>query len=199
MADTQTTMPGTSANFQFFSSVSMDTATESSALAFVGGGTVGGQPFKGVYFEGATPLPPSIKVADFSTAIPGGTGSFTDFGSVAFDPDSSGNHIFAFLGMGASGQEGIYSDVNDVLTKVVDLHDTLDGQTPVSLSLGTNGLDSGELTFAATFADSSQGLFTVAVPEPCTLVLAALGSALAGLLAFVYHHGQGHAKLAVGS
>jgi hypothetical protein len=181
VADTSTMMPGTIANFQFFTSVSMDMSVVGPDLAFVGGGTVSGQTVKGVYFATPTPpnispTPPNIKVADFSTAIPDGAGTFTDFGNVAFDPDSSGDHIFAFLGMGANGQEGIYADINDVLTKVVDLDDTLDGQTPVSLNVGTNGLDSGELTFAATFADGSQGLFTTAVPEPCTFVLLLLAA-----------------------
>jgi hypothetical protein len=174
VADTSTMMPGTSANFQFFTSVSMDTSVVGTDLAFVGGGTVSGQTVKGVYF--AQPAPPEIKVADFSTAIPAGASTFTDFGNVAFDPDSSGDHIIAFLGMGTNGQEGIYADVNDVLTKVVDLHDTLDGQTPVSLNLGTNGLDSGELTFAATFAGGAQELFTTTVPEPSTLVLLLLAA-----------------------
>jgi hypothetical protein len=160
VADTQTTMPGTTANFQFFSSESMDSSVAGSALAFVGGGTTDSGPLKGVYFEGASPTPPPIKVADSATLIPGGTGMFIDFGNVAFDPDSTGNHITAFLGVGAGGQEGIYADVADTLTKVVDLHDTLNGQALLSLNLGTGGLDSGVLTFAATLADGTQGLFT---------------------------------------
>ena len=42
--------------------------------------------------------------------------------------------------------------------------DLLDGKTPVSLSLGTSGLDLGQITFAATFGDGSEGLFTSDLP-----------------------------------
>jgi hypothetical protein len=92
VADTATTMPGSADSFQFFESVSMDRSVVSAALAFVGGGTVGGDPMKGVY---VSLIGPPIKVADFATSIPEGTGMFSDFGAVAFDPDAAGNPITA--------------------------------------------------------------------------------------------------------
>jgi hypothetical protein len=157
VADTSTAMPGSADSFQFFESVSMDRSVVSAALAFVGGGTVGGVPMKGVY---VSLNGPPIKVADFATLIPGGAGMFSDFGAVAFDPDVAGNPITAFLGLGSTGQQGIYAQFDGALRKVVDLGDLLGGKIPVSFSLGASGLDLGELTFAATFTDGSEGLFT---------------------------------------
>ena len=46
------------------------------------------------------------RVADLNTAIPGGTGNFTGFAGA---PDISGEAV-AFLGTGAGGQQGVYSD-----------------------------------------------------------------------------------------
>ena len=50
------------------------------------------------------------------------------------------------------------------LRKVIDLADILDGKTPVAFSLGASGLDLGQLTFAATFSDGTEGLFTAGIP-----------------------------------
>ena len=161
VADTATAMPGSADSFQFFQSVSMDRSVVSAALAFVGGGTVGGVPMKGVYTAIAGP---PIKVADSATLIPAGSGMFSDFGAVAFDPDAAGNPITAFLGFGSAGQQGIYAHFEGALRKVVDLVDVLDGKTPVSFTLGTSGLDLGKLTFTATFSDGSEGLYSSALP-----------------------------------
>lgn len=109
------------------------------SLAFVGGGVTPSGPSKGVYFDAGVPSPPPIKIADFATTIPGGAGNFTDFGAVAFDPDGAGGHVTAFIGLGTGGQQGIYAAQGNTLRKIVDLHDTLDGQKPVSFSLGAGG------------------------------------------------------------
>src|SRR4029079_5529191 len=100
-----------------------------------------------------------IKIADTSTAIPGGTGNFTSFGAVSLSaPD------VAVLGFGANGQEGIYDMTGGSLLKVVDLIDLVDGRPITSLSFSRSGLSGNPLAFQATFADGSQGLYTWTQP-----------------------------------
>jgi hypothetical protein len=106
--------------------------------------------------EVAQPSPPPIKVADFATAIPSGTGNFTSFSAVT----ASGAHV-AFLGQGSGGQAGIY--LASALTKVIAVGDALDGKTVASLRLGQFGFDHNSLTFAATFTDGSEGVFSASV------------------------------------
>ena len=115
-----------------------------------------------------------LKIADTATAIPGGTGNFLDFGDVSID----GTDV-AFLGFGANGQQGIYDLTGGSLFKVVDLTAILDGRAITGLEFTRNGLSGDSLSFQATFADGSQGVYTAGVvPEPGSLGL--LG--MAGLL-----------------
>jgi hypothetical protein len=124
--------------------------------AFIGSGA--GQ--QGVYLSEVTdvafPVPPPIKVADLTTAIPGGTGNFTGFTAVS----TSLGHT-AFLGQGTNGQAGIY--LASTLKKVIAVGDTLDGKVIAALRLGRFGLDGIRLTFTATFADGSEGVFVAQV------------------------------------
>lgn len=64
-------------------------------------------------------------VADASTMIPGGTGTFTDFADLIYL--GSGN--FMFVGSGPSDQEGIYSFISSTLAEVADTSDMVPGGT----------------------------------------------------------------------
>ncbi len=66
-------------------------------------------------------------VADASTPIPGGNGNFV----YNVKPLSVSSDNMAFVGQGASGQEGIYFDDGSSLSKIVDKN------TPVPGGLGT--------------------------------------------------------------
>ena len=104
-------------------------------------------------------MAPPIRIADTSTAIPGGTGNFTSFGDVSLSATD-----VAFLGFGATGQQGIYDMTGGSLVKVVDLNDILDGRSITGLSLSRTGLSGDPIAFQATFADGSQGIFIWSLP-----------------------------------
>ena len=111
VADSATSIPdgtGTFTNFPY------SPAIDNGNVTLVGTG-VGGQQVISRF----RPVPPPIKVADLNTAISEGSGTFTDF---AGSPTISGDAV-AFLGMGASGQQGIYSRLGPVPPpiKVADL------------------------------------------------------------------------------
>jgi hypothetical protein len=97
---------------------------------------------------------PPIKVADLDTPIPGGSGSFTGFSSVS----TNGAHT-AFLGLGSSGQAGIY--LASALTKMIAVGDLLASKTVTGLRLGRDGLSGDQLAFTAEFSDGSEGVFSV--------------------------------------
>jgi hypothetical protein len=86
-------------------------------IAFRGLGT-GGQ--DGVY-AGDHP-DPCFLVADTGTAIPSGTGSFTEFGHVATD-----GSLVAFQGRGSGGQAGLYLWDAGTRTRVADTTTALPG------------------------------------------------------------------------
>ena len=160
VADLSTTIPGGTGTFTAFSDLSLSTSPVALTgppikVAFLGSG-VGQQ---GVYGSDVLIVGPPIKVADLTTAIPGGTGTFTGFTAVS----TSLGHT-AFLGLGNFGQAGIYRA--STLTKVIAVGDTLGGKVITELRFGRSGLDGGTLAFGATFADGSEGVFVVDVNQP---------------------------------
>lgn len=161
IAGMTTHMPGTSGNFESVANPVIDgdrilfsgTNSEQSGLFLWDNGSLS-------------------NLVDQSTMIPGGTGTFTSFGYAALD----GGNV-AFRANGPDGQSGIYAVLNGVLTKVLDLHDTLDGRQIEFFSFGREGLSGNSIAFVARFADdNTEGLYVATlVPEPSTLILAALG------------------------
>jgi hypothetical protein len=100
-----------------------------------------------------------LKIADTSTAIPGGTGNFTGFRAVTISDTD-----VAFLGVGANGQQGIYDMTGGSLLKVVDLNEILAGNSITGLNLSRSALVGDPLAFQATFADGSQGMYIWSQP-----------------------------------
>src|SRR5439155_966962 len=128
MADTSSAMPGGSGNFTAFSGALGISAPQTPpAPIFVGFGS-GGQ--QGVYVRPDNG--PVTRVADKSTAIPGGSGFFTGFGAVSISSQTA----LAFIGMGSGGQTGIYAQVTGgQVMKVAALGGTLNGLTINGLQL----------------------------------------------------------------
>jgi hypothetical protein len=171
VADTNTLIPGGSTAFRQFGNPAVSGPT----VAFEG---------RNISSDGVYTAPVGggslARVADRSTAIPGGSGTFQDFG----DPAISGS-VLAFTGTGSGAQKGLYAiDTNGgALSKVIAVGDTLDGRTVSDVIFGGQGLDGTTLVFEADFTDSTSGVYAVPfapVPEPaCVLLVGATG--LAGL------------------
>ena len=121
-------------------------------------------------------------LAGTSTAIPGGTGSFT-----AFSPDpllppnpciSFGN--VAFFGAGASGQQGIYEmPSNAPITKLADLMTAIPGGTGNFMALENPSISGSKVVFLGSDASGQQGVY-VAIPPGPPLKIADLMTAVPG-------------------
>jgi sugar lactone lactonase YvrE len=155
IADTTTAIPGGTGTFTAFPG---NPSLSGDSVAFVGSG-IGGQ--QGVYGASVSVQGPPIKIVDTATAIPGGTGTFTGFGNVSLSATD-----VAFLGFGASGQQGIYDMTGGTLVRVVGLNDILDGRAITALQFSPTGLSGDPLAFEATLADGSQGIYTSNVLPP---------------------------------
>lgn len=94
----------------------MNVRTVVGSLMVVGAVLAGGRVAPGAAFS-------FTKIADESTSIPDGSGTFT-----GFDPPSVSGGKVAFMGNGASSQKGVYTNVPGSLTKVVDRNDTVPGE-----------------------------------------------------------------------
>jgi len=170
VADTITPIPNGSGAFSGFSS---NPAVSGSVVAFAGTGS-GGQ--FGVY-TGPVGGGALTRVADTSTAVPGGSAHFTSFGVV----DVSGS-VVAFTGFGPGSPSGIYVEdtAGGALAKLLAVGDTLDGKTVSNLYFN-DGLEGSNVAFTAQFTDGSQGIYVghvSPVPEPSSLLLVAAAGSL---------------------
>jgi hypothetical protein len=149
IADLTTAIPGGTGTFTGFN----DLAARGTITSFVGTGD--GQ--QGVYrCVSAGPVDPCQPIADLTTAIPGGTGTFMGFTSLSASLEHS-----AFLGLGDGGQAGIY--LASALTKIAAVGDTLEGKVISALRLGRSGLEGTTVAFTTSFTDGSEGVFVVGV------------------------------------
>ena len=163
IADTNTAIPGGTGSFNsFIPGNPIMPAISGTSVAFYGAGG-GGQ--QGIYISQQGP---PIKIADTNTAIPGGTGTFTGFGDVSLSATD-----VAFLGFGASGQQGIYDMTGGTLVRVVGLNDILDGRAITALRLSSTGVSGDPAAFETTFADGSQGIYTSNLLQPFVVRLTA--------------------------
>jgi hypothetical protein len=180
VADRNTAIPNGSGTFLF----AFQPSVSGSAVAFMGvGGTGSGAQFsqEGIYVGSTSGGPVSV-VADFSTPIPGGIGTFTSlFQNGPAGLSLSGSTV-AFRGLGSNGQDGIYmgSIEGGPLVKVIAAGDSLDGRTVANLEFGfgEKGLDGNTLAFEVNFTNGTSGVyvFFAPVPEPATVLgLAAVG------------------------
>lgn len=107
VADTGTPIPGGTGTFTVFYSDSLLINGDTVTFKAAGRGMQ-----VGIYFFDGTTLG---RVADAGTAIPGGTGTFDDFGYPAL-----GNGRVAFLGLAGGAQQGIYLFDGAALNAVAD-------------------------------------------------------------------------------
>jgi hypothetical protein len=97
------------------------------------------------------------EIADTSTAIPGGTGTFTNFYSPALN-----NGVVAFVGYGGpnSTVPGIYTGTAGPVQLVANTATTAPGDTSAFNGFERPSIDaSGNVAFVATVADGNQGAY----------------------------------------
>ena len=159
IASTFTTIPNSTLPFHSFSTVSYD----GTFVAFVGSAAqITDAPALSAVCKVTpaapfTPPNPCLVVADTTTSVPGGIGTFFGFGTVVIDP---GVVVFeGFSSDGAGGtRSGLYTDLGGRLSKIVADGDVVNGKTVRFLSFGPGSFDGLQVAFATTFTDGSQGI-----------------------------------------
>jgi hypothetical protein len=159
VADTSTAIPGGSGNFTGFTrpGIPPNPIISGDNVVFYGAGS-GGQ--QGVYARINGSL---TRIADTTTAIPGGTGSFT---AIPGEPVISGEGV-AFVGHGSGGQQGIYgANVTTVGPpfRVADTATTIPGGTDNFLSFGGEAgiiIVGGRVAFVGLGSGGQQGIYAI--------------------------------------
>ncbi len=146
VVDSNTPIPGGTENFSSFYGL----AQGQNNVAFGGKGASGQG---GIYIlqDGSLQV-----VADRNTPIPGGTGNFDRFGSLALDENN-----VAFSGYGAgSDQRGIYISRNGSLQVVVDRNTAIPGGTGNFDNFGSWALAENNVVFNSNDSNNSvQGIY----------------------------------------
>jgi hypothetical protein len=96
-------------------------------------------------------------------------------------PAISGSNI-AFIGHSAGGS-GLFLASAGTLTPLINYGDPLFGSTVTFLGMGVFGFDNNTLAFNYRLADGRSGFAVATVPEPSTLLFAALGLVSLGFIA----------------
>lgn len=127
-----------------------------------------------------TPAPIAVATSG-TTAIPGGTGTFTGFGA---HPAISAGKLASY-GAGAGGQQGIYLMPQGPPNKLVDLNTAIPGGTGNFTGFGVNGIPgdpciSGDnVAFFGVGSGGQQGLYR-ATPSGPPIKVADLNTAIPG-------------------
>ncbi|MDJ0556056.1 MAG: hypothetical protein QNJ68_16770 [Microcoleaceae cyanobacterium MO_207.B10] len=171
--DTKTPIPNSTENF---SNLSTPILNNNDEIVFAASQDLSGN--FGIYTNNIGGI---NVVADVNTSIPDGVGNFTGFTSE--DPDNISFDSFvsdlysindsgkvAFIGVGIDEQQGIYTNLNNVLEKVVDRNTSLEGKTISDLAFGWYGLNENQIAFTAQFTDETEGIY-VATNAPVSLSL----------------------------
>ncbi len=125
-------------------------SADSGNVGFVGGHSA---------FERALYMktPDSIQiVADTSTPVPGGTGTFT---FTSDEPLSLSGEQVAFVGHGSLFEHGIYLHDGASLHLIVDKNTPVPGAVGTFMRFGYPSLDAGNLAFTAATGPDQGGLF----------------------------------------
>ena len=162
VADNSTSVPGSSETFSFFGATPSIDSTGSVAFraVFASG--------SGIYLDAGIAL---RTVADTTTAIPDGAGSFSFF---LGNPSVDGGLVL-FRGAGSGGQDGIYAEFQNQLLEVLASGDALDGRTVLDAAIDADSVSGLDVVLRARFTDGSEGVYITTIPEPSTGLLVAAG------------------------
>lgn len=157
-ANTSTRISNATGNFSSFGTPSLDQKD----VAFLG---IGANFFvqQGIYTNIGDKL---NVVADYNTAIPGGTGNFTEFnrrGSVYVDPClDAGNVAFRGYGGGSSEQAGIYTNTGGKLNVVANTSTSIPNGTGKFAEFSDFVIDQISVAFIATGSSFplQEGIYT---------------------------------------
>ncbi|MDF5714636.1 MAG: hypothetical protein PUP93_12285 [Rhizonema sp. NSF051] len=153
IADMNTPIPGGTGNFTRFSNPSLSNGI----VTFIGFGDSEEVSQAGIYTNLGGLL---NAIADTNTAIPGGTGNFTNFTSL-----SSENGSVAFIGQRREtisqppSQQGIYTNLGGSLRAIADLNTPIPNGTGNFTSFRSLSLNKGNIAFLGANS-SSQGIYT---------------------------------------
>ena len=146
VADTNTPIPGGAGNFINFLFPSLDNGN----VAFTGEGS--SRQF-GIYTDIGGLL---NVVADTSTPVPGGTGTFLSFGTLPL----LDNGNVAFRGSSVFEPQGIYTDTGGSLNVVAGTRTPIPGGTGNFISLLNLSFDEGNVAFAGIGSGFQSGIYT---------------------------------------
>ena len=160
LADTNTPIPGGSGTFTGFS----DPVIYHYTAAFKGTGRDGLQGIYSIYTGTVGPLE---RLMDLTSEPPGYPGlSILELG------EPSASNSLAWTAKLNDGRTVVYlSPYGTGITPVYDTTQPLSGKEVISISLGREGAHWESVSFLATFADGSQGIYAAALPEPATGLL----------------------------
>ncbi len=144
IVNTNTAVPDGTGTFTIFNNSSL----AGGRVAFVGLGTSGE---RGVYRTGVGAL---TRIADLNTAIPGGTGNFTDFSDLSTDGDQ-----IAFDGFRPPDQFGVYRSEAGTLTVIADRNSAIPGGTGNFLIFDATSVDGGQVAFAGRDSSLQGGIY----------------------------------------
>lgn len=147
-------------------------AGESPKIANVGPGTT-------------TEAPPQVgsplRVADTATAIPGGSGDFTAFGSDQvhpIDPALSADRL-AFVGSGSGGQQGVYvMAVGSPISRVTATATPIPGSSGHFASFGAVSISETDVAFLAHGAGGQTAIYDLTRGQ--LLKVIAVGASIGG-------------------
>ena len=164
IADLNTPIPNGSGNFLSFAGVPAipsdpvipgDPLISGDNVVFYGAGS-GGQ--RGIY---ALINSSRLRVADTSTAIPGGSGNFTGFTRPGIPPNPiiSGDNA-VFYGAGSGGQQGVYARINGSLRRIADTTTAIPGGTGSFTAIPVDPIISGDgVAFVGHGSGGQQGVY----------------------------------------
>jgi hypothetical protein len=107
-------------------------------------------------------------VADLNTAVPDGTGTFTNFA----EPSMDKGHV-AFSGYDTADAWGVYTNVTGALARAIAQGDSLRGKTVDRSPLGIystayEALSGNQIAVQMWFTDGTRAIYLVTMPAPLT-------------------------------